>query len=156
MAAFDQLKEANPDGRFWLKLDATDLKEGLMESVSGVWNGDVDLSDGKLQELRRVYDSRKSLVGSVAGIHNRNSLEVELRKCVDSFDSDIPFLDEGFRLAVDDYRKKFDSRSTSDENLKNANWNVVEFQTLLQQAQQLKGAYEEQLGYLNPALPHDL
>jgi len=156
VAAFDQLKEANPDGRFWLKLDATDLKEGLMESVSGVWNGDVDLSDGKLQELRRVYDSRKSLVGSVAGIHNRNSLEVELRKCVDSFDSDIPFLDEGFRLAVDDYRKKFDSRSTSDENLKNANWNVVEFQTLLQQAQQLKGAYEEQLGYLNPALPHDL
>lgn len=156
MAAFDQLKEANPDGRFWLKLDATDLKEGLMESVSGVWNGDVDLSDGKLQELRRVYDSRKSLVGGVAGIHNRNSLEVELRKCVDSFDSDIPFLDEGFRLAVDDYRKKFDSRSTSDENLKNANWNVVEFQTLLQQAQQLKGAYEGQLGYLNPALPHDL
>lgn len=89
------------------------------------------MSDGRLQELRRAYDSRKSLVGSVAGVHNRNSLEVELRKCVDSFDNDIPFLDEGFRLAVDDYRKKFDSRSTSDENLKNANWNVVEFQTLL-------------------------
>ena len=38
MVAFDQLKKANPDGRFWLKLDATDLKEALMESVSGVWN----------------------------------------------------------------------------------------------------------------------
>lgn len=52
MAAFDQLKEANPKGRFWLKLDATDLKEAIMESVKGVWNGDVDLGDGKLQELR--------------------------------------------------------------------------------------------------------
>ena len=56
-----------------------------------------------------------------------------------------PFLDEGFKLAVEDYRKKFDNRTTPEENLKNANWNVVEFQTLLQQAQLLKGSYEEQL-----------
>lgn len=127
-----------------------------MESVSGVWNGDVDMGDGLLQELRRVYDGRVSLVGSVAAIHNRDSLEVELRKCVDSLDVDIPFLDEGFQLAVQDYRKKFDNRSTPEEKLKNANWNVVEFQTLLQQAQELKEAYEEQLSYLNPAVPHDL
>ena len=33
MTAFDQLKEANPKGRLWLKLDATDLKEAIMESV---------------------------------------------------------------------------------------------------------------------------
>ena len=62
-----------------------------------------------------------------------------------SLDEDIPFLDEGFKLAVEDYRKKFDNRTTPEENLKNANWNVVEFQTLLQQAQLLKGSYEEQL-----------
>ena len=156
MVAFDQLKEVNPDGRFWLKLDATDLKVGLMESVSGVWNGDVDLGDGELQELRRVYERRVNTVGRIAGIQNRQNLEAELRKCVDSLDDDIPFLEEGFRLAVEDYRKKFDKRSTSEENLKNANWNVVEFQTLLQQAQELKGGYEEQLSYLNPAVPHNL
>ena len=56
LAAFDELKEANPSGRFWLKLDATDIKEALMESMKGVWNGDVDLGDGKLQELRVEYD----------------------------------------------------------------------------------------------------
>lgn len=50
IVAFDQLKEVNPDGRFWLKLDATDLKVGLMESDSGVWNGDADLGNGELQE----------------------------------------------------------------------------------------------------------
>ena len=36
--------------------------------------------------------------------------------------------------------------------LKNANWNVAEFQTLLQQAQNLKQAYEEELSYLNPVM----
>ena len=51
-----------------------------------------------------------------------------------SLDKDIPFLDEGFKLAVEDYRKKFDNRTTPEENL-----------TLLQQAQLLKGSYEEQL-----------
>ena len=43
MAALDQLKKVDPDGRFWLKLDATDLKEALLESVKGVWNGDGKL-----------------------------------------------------------------------------------------------------------------
>jgi len=55
------LKAANPDGRFWLKRDATDLKEALMESLLGVWNGDVNLGDGKLEELRRKYDQRIAL-----------------------------------------------------------------------------------------------
>lgn len=81
---------------------------------------------------------------------------MELRKCIDSLSADIPFLDEGFKLAVQDYRKKFDNRSTREENLKSANWNVVEYQTLLQQAQELKGTYEVQLGYLNPAVPLDI
>ena len=73
-------------------------------------------------------------------------------KLADSLDEDIPFLDEGFKQAVEDYRKKFDNRTTPEENLKNINWNVVEFQTLLQQAQLLKGSYEEQLSYLDPAV----
>lgn len=53
----DGLKAANPDGRFWLKLDGTDVKECLQESVKKVWNGDVDLGDGKLQLLRSEYEN---------------------------------------------------------------------------------------------------
>ena len=67
-------------------------------------------------------------------------------------EDDISFLDDGFHLAVENYRKKFENRSTPEENLKNANWNVVEFRTLLQRAQFLKGVYEEQLACLNPAV----
>lgn len=135
-----------------MKLDATDLKEALMESLTGVWNGDVDLGDGKLEELRREYDQRVTLVSNIAGIDNRDGLQLELQKCVDSLEDDISFLDDGFHLAVEDYRKKFENRSTPEENLKNANWNVVEFQTLLQQAQSLKEVYEEQLTCLNLAV----
>ena len=123
-----------------------------MESASGIWNGDVDLGNGQLQLLRSEYDSRVNLATVNSTTGNRNRLEIELLKLADSLDEDIPFLDEGFKQAVEDYRKKFDNRTTPEENLKNANWNVVEFQTLLQQAQLLKGSYEEQLSYLDPAV----
>ena len=116
-----------------------------MESASDIWNGDVDLGNGQLQLLRSEYDTTVNLATVISTIENRNRLEIELLKLEDSLDEDIPFLDEGFKLAVEDYRKKFDNRTTPEENLKNANWNVVEFQTLLQQAQLLKGSYEEQL-----------
>lgn len=53
----------------------------------------------------------------------------------------MEFLDSGFKKDVE-YRKKFTNPSTAEETLKNANWNVVEFQTLLQQAQLLKQGYE--------------
>ena len=110
------------------------------------------MGDGKLEELRREYDKRAALPSDVAKIDNQDGLALELQKCVDSLEDDISFLDDGFHLAVESYRKKFENRSTPEENLKNANWNVVEFQTLLQQAQFLKGVYEEQLACLNPAV----
>lgn len=91
MAAFDQLQEANPNGRFWLKLDATDIKEALMESMKGVWNGDVDLGDGKLQELREDYNGRVNLVISLAGCDSRRELEVGLKKWIDELDEGVVF-----------------------------------------------------------------
>ena len=92
-----------------------------MESASGIWNGDVDLGNGQLQLLRSEYDSRVNLATVISTIGNRNRLEIELLKLADSLDEDIPFLDEGFKVAVEDYRKKFDNRTTPEENLKNAN-----------------------------------
>ena len=61
------------------------------------------------------------------------------------------FLDTGFNEAIEVYRKKYNNLSTPEESLKNANCDV-EFQTLLQQAQNLEQAYEEELSYLNPAM----
>lgn len=151
MAAFEELKEVNPDGRYWLKLDATDVKEALMESMKGVWNGDEDLGDGKLQELRREYDHRLGLVNGLSSSANCADLELGLRTCLDQLEEDIQFLDEGFKNAVEEYRKKYNNPSTAEEALKNSNWNVIEFQTLLQQAQLLRQAYEAELNNLHPA-----
>jgi len=49
LAALDLLKSSNPNGRFWIKIDATDIKRCIMESQRKVWNGDEDLGDGKLE-----------------------------------------------------------------------------------------------------------
>lgn len=52
------LDELNPTGHFWIKLDGTDIKEALMESHRGEWNGDVDLGNDELAKLRATYDER--------------------------------------------------------------------------------------------------
>lgn len=151
MAAFEELKEVNPDGRYWLKLDATDVKEALMKSMKGVWNGDEDLGDGKVQELRRQNDERMTLVARLPSCGNCDDLELGLRTCLDQLGEDILFLDDGFKNAVEQYRKKYTNPSTAEEALKSSNWNLIEFQTLLQQTQLLKYAYKAELNNLHPA-----
>ena len=103
-----------------------------MDSRKGVWNGDVDLGDGKLQELRLEYDNRVHQVGSLAGLESCVELEARFKQWNDELDGDVHFLDSGFKEAVEEYRKKFTNPSTAEETFKNANWNVVIFQTLLQ------------------------
>ena len=55
-AILEVLKEKDPGGRYYLKLDATDVTPALQASMRHVWNGDVDLSDGTLGVLRTEYD----------------------------------------------------------------------------------------------------
>lgn len=149
-AALEVLKSANPDGRFWLKLDGTDVKACLMESVKGVWNGDVDLGDGKLQQLRSEYENRLQVFKVLSKAESRNVLEDTLRRRLDELNVDKTVLLNGLSVAIEDYRKKFNNNSTSEEALKNANWEVVEYQTLIQQAQSILSTLETVLATLNP------
>ena len=64
----------------------------------------------------------------------RRELEETLQKRLDELQVDRDFLVAGLNNAVEDYRKKYNNNSTSEQSLKNANWEVVEHQTLLQQA----------------------
>ena len=47
-----------PNARWWIKGDGVDLTCSVQESVTGEWNGDVDLGDKILQLLRSEYLSR--------------------------------------------------------------------------------------------------
>ena len=51
-----KFKAANPNGHFWIKLDATDIKAAIRESVKGNWMGEPDTSDGKLAAPIAEYD----------------------------------------------------------------------------------------------------
>lgn len=116
-----------------------------------MWNGDEDLGNGKLQELRGLYDGRVDLVAGLSSCGTCADLELGLRSWLDQLDEDVVFLDDGVKEAVAEYQKIFNNSSTGEESLKNSNWNVVEFQTLLQQAQLMEQAYESELTNLGPA-----
>lgn len=81
---------------------------------------------------------------------NRTLLEAALRSRLDEFHADKNFLLKGLTDAIEDYRKKYNKTNTSEEALRNANWEVVEFQTLAQQAQSIVTTLETVLATLNP------
>ena len=148
--ALDQLKHANPAGRFWRKIDGTDVKEGLMESQRGEWNGDEDLGDGQLQASRSEYDQRLDDIKALTlRDQTRQALVASLSVSIGSLEEDIVFLNEGFTSAVNVYTTKFQAQNTPAETLKSCNWDVVEYQTLLQESQALKETYEECVSIVN-------
>jgi len=76
--------------RFWIKVDAGDLKAALQESTSGIWNGDVDMVDGKVAALHKEYMDRKALMNGTI-----DQLQQNVVKIVDFLKQDITFLASG-------------------------------------------------------------
>ncbi|VDI34886.1 Hypothetical predicted protein [Mytilus galloprovincialis] len=74
--AVKSVTESNPNGRFWLKLHGTDVKESLQHSVKDIWNRDVDLNDWQLEVLRTEYQSRLAWINSV-----HSTTEEDLKTC---------------------------------------------------------------------------
>ena len=50
-----KLLAVNPNAKWWIKEDGTDVVKGLWELVSGQWSGDVDLNDGKFNKLYKSH-----------------------------------------------------------------------------------------------------
>ena len=71
----------------------------LQESVKGKWDGDVDLGDGKLKELRAEYDTRKADACIQEAAVTRDLLELKIRKMVDALQEDQRFLADGLKEA---------------------------------------------------------
>lgn len=122
----------------------------LQESVKGKWDGDVDLGDGKLKELRAEYDTRKADACIQEAAVTRDLLELKIRKMVDALQEDQRFLADGLKEADASFQKKFNSPNTSQAVLKALCWERVEYNTLLQQAQAFRTTIESLLPHLQP------
>ena len=94
-ASLEQLQEAHPKGRYWIKLDACDLKPALQQSTREEWDGDVDLGEGRLQQLRQSYDQRCSLLTSCCGLSMRDDLQAAMRSIIADLEEDTAFLGGG-------------------------------------------------------------
>ncbi len=138
VAAIDQLKSVNPSGHFWIKLDGTDVKAGIMESQKKVWNGDVDYDDGKLKELRDEYvDMNAKMDLLKSPIVPLPKVKEILEKTISDFKVETEFLLNGFKTAKKSFEEKAKQPNCPEATLKERNWEVVEYQTLLQQSQKL-------------------
>ena len=111
--AIKELKKAHPNGRFWLKVDACDIKVALQESVKGKWDGDIDLGDRKLQEMRAEYDARRTEACIKDALVTRDSLELKICNMVDALKTDQEFLADGLKKADSAFQKKFNSPNAS-------------------------------------------
>lgn len=73
------MKHAYPTGRFWIKDDGCQTSTSAISKRS--WNGNADLGDGKLQELRTDYEERiKDIKNLVSLQDNVETVLVELDK----------------------------------------------------------------------------
>ena len=71
MSVLDEAAAHNPGAWWWLKADGCDVNKGLKESAKLECSGDVDLSDGSLQEQYDSYKQRLERVGTV-GLHKES------------------------------------------------------------------------------------
>lgn len=75
-----ELKSANHDGRFWIKLDGTDVRPALLQSMRKIWNGDMDLGNGELQGLGRKYEERNATIKEAPKAANHHDLQQSVTK----------------------------------------------------------------------------
>lgn len=147
------MKDANPNGRFWIKIDGTDVKAALLESMRKEWNGDIDLGTGKLLALRRQYDERGQIFREAPKAANQHTLQQSLMNVLENIEDDIVFLTEGLEKATKLFQEKMRKATTSEETLRCLNWEVVEFQVLLKQSNNWLTLLTDLLGELNPHNP---
>lgn len=153
ISALTTLKNANPKGRFWIKVDATNVKPALQESVRGEWYGDICLGDKDLENLRFNYDSRKKLINSKSV--ETNKLKDTITMIITELKSDIAFLSNGLQNIEESYQQKFNCPTTFKEKVKELCWERVEYNTLIQQAQSLEATMKQLLCNLSTECPRN-
>ena len=90
----DEAAKTHPNSWWWLKADGCDVTEGLMESTKLVWNGDVDLNDGKLLQQYEAYRTRLASVEKV-GLEGQKDVAAQLASILKDLANDLTFIHSG-------------------------------------------------------------
>jgi hypothetical protein len=124
MDVLHQLRNSNPDGNWWIKEDGCDLKECLQESKRKEWFGDIDVGDGKQQEMRTDYLNR---------LKSTDTLHTSMDDIQAGLTRDYTFLKACLTKSSLKYKKALQGKNTSEDKLMRLNWDVVELSALMSQ-----------------------
>ena len=130
MEALRQAAASNPNGRWWIKADACDVRQGLRESVRAQWAGDEDLGDGYVQELYQQYIADCSFVEKLTASNKLQFSLSELHQLNGLLESSVEFLSSGKAKARDSYEKVLQASRPSEKSLMELSWDLVGFEEL--------------------------
>ncbi|XP_072043005.1 uncharacterized protein [Amphiura filiformis] len=138
-AALTDVAANNPGGRYWILSDATDLKTCLQESRKQQWNGDVDMNDGKVEQMKVQYDAeRKDIKEMTNAKTGREKREEILEQVLRRIDGLKVVLGEGVKESREGFNAKVDKKATNEETLMRYCWNMTEWMMLRDQTYEME------------------
>lgn len=132
-----QAGASNPDGRWWVKADACDVRQGLRESVRGNWAGDEDLGDGYVHDLYQQYKADCSFVEKLTASTKSQFSLSEFQQLHRLLESSVEFLTSGKAQAKDSYDKVLQASRPSEKSMMELSWDLVGYEELQKQNKDL-------------------
>ena len=137
MEALRQAAASNCNGRWWVKADACDVRQGLRESVDGQWAGDEDHGDGYVQELYRHYKADCLYIRDITAPTRLQHTANELQKLKTLVENQTAYLSSGATKARRSYNKVLEASRPSERTLMELSWDQTGFKDLQKQNQEL-------------------
>ena len=129
------MKNINPNARWWIKADGTDIQTGLRESVRKEWSGDVDWGDNALQKCHKEYMAYLKFVQSICRKTRKadDYVKLDLQKQNSLLSEEKLFLQKGYDSMKAIYEKKRQQVGVSEQSLFAIAWDLEGYSKLIQE-----------------------
>ncbi|XP_065899778.1 uncharacterized protein [Dysidea avara] len=131
----DEAANQNPDTWWWIKADGCDINKGLKESSRLEWSGDVDLTDGSLQEKYATYKERLMATEKV-GMCDGNVVQ-SLTTVLSAISKDLEFLQAELVKFNNEYSEKLQGSTQKEKDVIVLAWKVKELTELNENGREL-------------------
>lgn len=140
MKALKTAHEKNKNARWWIKADATDVNQGLRESMKNEWSGDVDLGDNCVILLHKKYIHQLEFIRKIGLKDHRITIIEDLNNLEAVLIDDKVFLEKGLEESKEVYNKQLKKCSASEQSLFALAWDVDGFEKLVVEKKKIKQA----------------